>query len=84
MYTFCTVTCTVVAKAVLDRCMETNVESEEDTSKVWVEFNYEFLVDKTEEQAQEGKNSFLLAFFKECKKQRKIEEHPLALMVSYV
>ena len=62
MYTFWSVTCTVVAKAVLDRCMETNADSEEDTNKVWVEFNYEFLEDKTG---------------------RKIEKHPLALMVSY-
>ena len=61
MYTFCSVTCTVVAKAVLDHCMKTNAESEEDPTKVWLEFNYEFLADKTG---------------------RKIEEHPLALMVS--
>ena len=69
--------------------METNAESEDDPNKIKVEFNYEFLDDKicskTEGQTQdkEDKNS-CSKFFKECKKQWKIEEHPLALMVSYL
>ena len=43
MQQFVSVMCTAVAEAVLDRCMETNAESEEDPKKVEVEFNYEFL-----------------------------------------
>ena len=53
MYTFCSVTCTVAAEAVLDRCMETNVESEEDPTKIKLEFNYEFLASSQRRNIEE-------------------------------
>ena len=76
MYTFCSVTCTVVAKAVLDRCIETNAVSEEDPTKIEVEFNYEFLEDET--GRQDRKKEWIKQW-----KTNKGEKHPLALMVSY-
>ena len=73
MHTFCSVTCTVVAKAVLDRCMETNAVSEEDRTKIKVEFNYEFLEDN-----KKWREHWMI----EDKATKKIKERPLALMVS--
>ena len=63
MYTLCSVTCTVVAKAVLDRCMETNADSEEDPSKVWLEFNYEFLEDKTGRKIETHPLAQMVSYF---------------------
>ena len=89
MHQFGSFMCTAVAEAVLDRCMKTNAESEEDPKKVEVKFNYEFLDDYYVEPSKEKRNhSGSSCGNEEDKKEWRLKfstiDHPLALMVSYL
>ena len=86
MQQFVSVISAAVAEAVLDRCMETNAESEEDPKQVEVEFNYEFLDDIYVNPSKE--ELIRLDSSGVNKEDREwpnfsFKDHPLALMVRY-
>ena len=78
---------TAVAEAVLDRCMETNARLEEDPTKVFIEFNYEFLDSyhvepPKEERIHSGSHGVKQEDNKEWRLKFSTKGHPLALMVN--
>ena len=87
MQQFWSVMYTAVAKAVLDRCMETNAGSEEDPRKVFIKFNYEFLDSypvqpSKEEMIHLGSRRVKQDDSKEWRLKFSTKGYPLALMVN--
>ena len=90
MQQFGSATFTAVAEAVLDRCVWTNAEWDEDPRKAEVQFNYEFLDDYDDEPSKESWTEMVLSCFSPVdtedengwKPKFSAKNHPLALMVS--